>query len=296
MTSATATIEETVQIQGCSRMLAGVLAYPCSSLLTSGVTRLRSGEASTASCSALIAGPHPFLGGDMGNNVVSSLLKSLASQGAVTLAFDYGGVGRSEGGPTDWPSVISTFWREGTFKEEDDWADDAGSAIGSLRQWCNLVDGSFVEGNFADGNFVDGNLVEGNFVEGDLPLVLLGYSFGCWAVVRNLPGSCVKAIVLISPNPKQHTFEQLCDCPVPLLLIHSDNDFTCSVSEMVAWFDTIREPKTRVTISAGEHFFRGHEEQVSDAVVKFLRHHSVLSPRLKASGVARPLNDEVLAG
>ena len=182
------TIEENVQIQGQSRRLEGVLAYP----------------ADKASCSALIAGPHQFLGGDMHNNIVSTLLKALASEGAVTLAFNYAGVGESEGGPADWPAVMSAFWKDGTFPEEDDWADDVGSAIGSLRQWC------------------------------DFPPVLVGYSFGCRTVVRNLHGSRAKAIILISPNPKRHAFEPLADCPVPLLLIHSDNDFTCGVSEMMA--------------------------------------------------------------
>lgn len=230
MLTETTIIEESVGIQGRGRMLEGILAYP----------------ADHTGCSALIVGPHPFLGGDMRNNVVNSLLKALASRGAVTLAFNYGGVGASEGGPADWPSVISTFWKEGAFPEENDWADDAGSAIAALRQWC------------------------------DFPPVLIGYSFGCWTVVRNLEGLCAKAIVLISPNPKQHGFDELSSCPSPLLLIHSDNDFTYSVSEMMTWFELIREPKMRIQLSASEHFFRGHEMEVTAAVLEFLQHHQVL--------------------
>lgn len=222
--------EEKVYIQGRERRLDGLLAY----------------SADTAACSAVVAGPHPFLGGDMRNNIVSSLRKALALRGAVTLTFDYGGVGASEGGPSDWPAVMSTFWKNGTFEEENDWADDTGSAMASLRQWC------------------------------DQRLVLIGYSFGCWTVARNLHESGANAIVLISPNPKPHTFETLADCPVPLLLIHSDNDFTCSEPELVAWYDSIREPKTRVSLSASEHFFRGHETAVTKEVLEFLQHHDLL--------------------
>lgn len=223
-------IEETVRIQGRGRTLQGNLAYP----------------EDHAECSALIAGPHPFLGGDMRNNVVRSLSQALAARGAITLTFDYGGVGASEGGPADWPAVMSTFWKDGSFKEESDWANDTESAIASLRQWS------------------------------DLPRVLLGYSFGCWTVTQNLPGSCAEAIVLISPNPEKHTFEELSGCHAPLLLIHSDNDFTCSVSKMVAWFESLREPKTRVQLPASEHFFRGHEKELTDVVLEFLSHRGVL--------------------
>ncbi len=226
----TAIIEENVRIQGTERMLEGMLAYPNEH--TEGT--------------ALIAGPHPFLGGDMRNNIVSSLFKALASCGAVTLAFNYGGVGASEGGPADWPAVMSKFWKSGTFDEEDDWADDTGSAMVSLRQWC------------------------------DLPPILLGYSFGCWTTVKNLRDSCAKAIILISPNPKQHTFEQLSNCVAPLLVIHSENDFTCNVSETIEWFESIREPKTRIQLPASEHFFRGHEREVTQAVLTFLQLNHVL--------------------
>jgi uncharacterized protein len=230
MLTETSIIEETVRINGQGRVLDGNLAYP----------------ADQAMCSALIAGPHPFLGGDRRNNVVRSLSEALSSQGAVALSFDYGGVGASEGGPSDWPAVMSTFWKDGTFKEEGDWADDAGSALASLRTWS------------------------------DLPRVLVGYSFGCWTVTKNLSKSCAEAIVLISPNPEKHSFDELATCRVPLLLIHNDNDFTCSVSDMTAWFDSIRQPKTRVQLPASEHFFRGHEKELTNVVVEFLSQHGVL--------------------
>lgn len=230
MLTETAITEENVRIPGQGRMLEGILAYP----------------GDQADCSVLIAGPHPFLGGDMRNNVVSSLLKALASRGAVALTLNYGGVGGSEGGPANWPAVMSMFWKEGTFPEEYDWVEDTRSAIAALRQWR------------------------------DFPPILIGYSFGCWAITNNLRESCAQAIVLISPNPKQHSFEHLSGCPVPLLLIHSDNDFTCGVSEMIAWFESIREPKLRIQLAAGEHFFKGQETAVTRTVLDFLQQHDLL--------------------
>jgi len=217
-------VEEKVRIKGSGRTLEGILAYPDG----------RPGF------SALIAGPHPFLGGDMHNNVVISLLRTLASHGAVALAFNYGGVGGSEGGPADWPAVMSAFWKDGTFDEENDWAEDTRSAIKALQQWSHQTP------------------------------VFIGYSFGCWTIAKHLQRSNAGAIVLISPNPKKHSFDQLSECTTPLLLIHSDNDFTCSAAEIIEWFDSIREPKTRTQLSAGEHFFRGSEAELASVVVKFL--------------------------
>ncbi len=219
-------------------MLEGTLTYP----------------AGHPCCSVLIAGPHPFLGGDMGNNVVSALSKALALRGAVTLRFNYGGVGASEGGPADWPKVMSKFWKDGTFDEEQDWVNDVGSALAGLRRWC------------------------------DLSPVVLGYSFGCWTAVKNLRESNAKAIVLISPNPKQHEFEPLCQSQAPLLVIHSDNDFTCAAPEMMSWFESLREPKTRIQLSAGEHFFRGHELDVTATVLGFLQHHRLLGAEQHDNG------------
>lgn len=223
-------IQENIRIEGTDRTLEGILTYPDDQ----------------PGFSALIAGPHPFLGGDMHNNVILTLLKTLASQGAVTLAFNYGGVGGSEGGPADWPKVMSAFWKNGTFDEEHDWADDTNFAMRALQRWCRP------------------------------PPVLIGYSFGCWTIARNLQESCARAIILISPNPSKHSFDPLSECSTPLLLIHSDNDFTCSLSEIIEWFDSLRQPKTRIQLSAGEHFFRGSEEEVASVVVDFLRSANIL--------------------
>lgn len=191
--------------------------------------------------SVLIAGPHPFLGGDLKNNVVGALSRNLATAGAVTLAFNYGGIGgRGDDGLTDWSAAISAFWKEGRIAEEADWIHDTAAAIVALRGWC------------------------------DRPLVLVGYSFGCWAISRNVGDRAARAVVLLSPNPGKHAFDGLDRCDAPLLVLHTDNDFACGVDEVVAWFDGLREPKTRRLLSAGEHFFRGSERAPVEAILEFL--------------------------
>ena len=66
---------------------------------------------------AVICHPHPLYGGSMDNNVVGALERSLRAAGYVTLAFNFRGVGGSDGGYGDF----------------DGECDDARAALAFLR-------------------------------------------------------------------------------------------------------------------------------------------------------------------
>jgi alpha/beta superfamily hydrolase len=51
--------------------------------------------------SAVVCHPHPLFGGDMDNNVVTSVADKLANSGIVTIRFNFRGVGDSEGSYDD---------------------------------------------------------------------------------------------------------------------------------------------------------------------------------------------------
>ena len=81
----------------------------------------------------LLCPPHPHLGGDMENNVITELGKVLAENGFATLRFNYRGVGGSE-------SKLGNIAEEYEYWEEilnnDDCSDaivDAASAINYLE-------------------------------------------------------------------------------------------------------------------------------------------------------------------
>lgn len=215
---------EQVPVDGAGRTLEGRLGYPV-------------GGQPTWSC--LILGPHPLLGGDLDNNLVTALSSGLAKAGCAALSFNYSGVGASEGGPEDWPAVMSEFWEKGCFDGERDWIVDADSALETLRGLC------------------------------DEPLLVVGYSFGCFAASELLSQSAARAAAFISPNPKHHDFTALREFRGPLLVIHSDNDFTGTTEEFTRWFDGLRDPKRSCMLPACEHFFRGQEDKVVQAVLEF---------------------------
>lgn len=218
-------VVEQVRIPCGAQRLVGSLTYP---------------DHGEPTACALLAGPHPFLGGELVNNVVRAVQTVLTGSGAVTLSWNYGGVGGSEGGPADWDSVTAAFWEAGTFEEERGWIDEAPHAQAYLRAQCGA------------------------------PLILLGYSFGCRVMVHGALLDEAAGIVLLSPNPGAVDFSRLAETSVPLLVVHSTNDFTCSVEALESWYARLREPKTRMLIDAGEHFFRGRENEVAQAVRCFV--------------------------
>src|SRR5271165_5738292 len=90
-------------------------------------------EGSAPIAAAVLAGPHPLLGGTMGNNVVRALGDGLAWRGVVTLRFDYRGSGDNEGPAADLVARLSQFWETSQIEEEADYQKDLVSAVAFLR-------------------------------------------------------------------------------------------------------------------------------------------------------------------
>lgn len=189
---------------------------------------------------ALLLGAHPLLGGDANNNVLHALREGLAGRGMTTFSFDYRGTGGSDAGGLDWERMIGDFWRDNRVPEESLWIADARAAFEWLRAAV------------------------------DAPRALIGYSFGC-RVLAELAASCAaQALVCVSPNPAQHDLSRIEDARVPLLVLSSDNDFSCPFHVLEDWFNAVRPPKERRLIAGAEHFFRGREQEVVEAVSSFL--------------------------
>jgi hypothetical protein len=100
---------------------------------------------------AVFAGPHPLLGGNMHNNVVRGLGDGLVRHGLVTLRFNYRGVGGSEGPAVDPAVYLAQFWETSHVPEEGEHRADLAGAVDFLRA----------------------------VVGREMPLALIGYSFGC---------------------------------------------------------------------------------------------------------------------
>jgi alpha/beta superfamily hydrolase len=181
----------------------------------------------------IIAGPHPLLGGTMHNNVVRALGDGLAARGCVTLRFGY-----RDGGLD--PQRLAQFWRTSRAPDEPEWGDDLCSAVEFLR----------------------------GIVPPQLPLALVGYSFGCTLLPAALRGDA--ALVLIAPTVGHHDFSAFESLGNPKLVIAPLDDFAADASKTERWLDRLPDPKQIERPQRDGHFFRGHEDWLAETVGDFL--------------------------
>jgi alpha/beta superfamily hydrolase len=192
-----------------------------------------------AGYACLLVNPHPYMGGHMNNNVIAHLASRLAEENAVTLRFDYSGVGESDGPAVDVAEALARFWATGDSPQDPQMVEDVRCVADWLRR------------------------------EVRLPLVLVGYSFGSHAALAALADD-VRAVILISPTVGHHDFAALARSSIPKLVIYSDNDFATPVERTTAWFEEIAEPKSARCLQAGDHFFKGQENSVAGICGDFI--------------------------
>jgi uncharacterized protein len=227
---------ERVCIPGGAGRLDGELCYP---------------EGGEVTYIALMLNPHPHMGGSMRNKLIERLTADLAGGGdrpdnsvaptAATFRFDYRGVGASEGAAADVIASMAQFWRTGHAPEDEGMHDDAAATLAWIREQFP-----------------------------DLPLLLVGYSFGAAAACRLLPSRKVDGAILIAPTLCQHDFSAASRSTAPpLLVVYSDNDFATPREALETWLETI--DASRCCVPGGDHFFRGREREVSRACEEFAR-------------------------
>jgi alpha/beta superfamily hydrolase len=222
-----APIVERVRFQSGAYQLEGELAYP---------------ELAPLVGCAVLAAPHPLLGGSMHNNVVRGLGDGLAAQGFVTLRFNYRGVENSQGPRADTARHLAQFWETSHVPDEPDLCFDVEAAVAYLRQIPSTP----------------------------LPLALIGYSFGCTLLPHARGTAGPTPLVLIAPTLGKHdyrAFESLTD---PILVIASEDDFAIDRGQLITWFDRIPAPKRLIQARLDNHFFRDHEPWLLEQVAGFL--------------------------
>lgn len=183
--------------------------------------------------------PHPFMGGQMNNNIIRALAKRLPECDAVTLRFDYSGVGQSTGKPVNVPAAMLAFWETGSAPQDPALIADSRAATRWLHDAIRK------------------------------PMVIIGYSFGAFAAMQAIHENVV-GLVLIAPTLRQHDYTALSKCTLPKLVIYSDNDFATPRAQSQQWITTLQEAES-LCIVGGEHFFKGKENEVADACNGFVR-------------------------
>ena len=209
--------EERITFPSGSLTLSGVLSYP---------------EQASPLYAVLLCAPHPNFAGNMENNVIQALSREFGSQ-AMTLRFDYRGIGASE---IELPSEVSAFDYWTDIEESKNYTDPLADVCAAARA---LKDSAV-----------------------DLPLAVVGYSFGAIiGLLGEKSYSSVSALVGIAPPLKRYPFTFLSDCLTPCLLLSGRDDFVFdeSAAEKSAWPACV----TQKVLEGHDHFFRETESVVT---------------------------------
>ena len=211
--------------------LAGILAYPTSAAPRRAI---------------LVCPPHPNFAGDMNNNVIAALAEGLAND-AVTLRFDYRGIGDSRITLPPHQGVFD-YWDhlEQTRDYQDPLADSAAAADCLSR------------------------------AAGALPLFAVGYSFGAvTATVTSVNDARFSRMIGIAPPLKRIAMDHLAACRKPCLLTSGTDDFVHD-ADVAARLTSVAGPRVRIERIAGaDHFFRGRETDLVLRVREFIDQHNV---------------------
>lgn len=213
--------------------LEGVVAYP---------------DATMPETAILLLAPHPQMGGNMDNNVVRHLARRLASGGALTLRFNYRGVGGSTLTKLDTESMYAYYQRMEEEQRYEVLLPDAIAALGTLKDFASCR-----------------------------RTVYVGYSLG--AVLAGMLGRAVRpdAVFAISPPVKKVPLDVFQTGAFPRHFIGGDNDFAFPLDVFEAQYTALPDPKTFQLLQGMDHFFRKEEERVVAAILSLHAPSSQLS-------------------
>lgn len=222
MTAANASsnfIEETVEISGPNGPLEGVLSYP---------------ELGRPERAAAIAGPHPFLGGNINNFVATTIAETGAARGWVTLRFAYAQAGRFGAAELD------EFWKTGHAPSDRSCLDDLRAAVELSQELAPLK-------------------------------ALIGYSFGCWLASLFVAADDVRLpLALVSPTVTQHDFSTLREWRGPKFVVASDNDFATPLKALEDEVEHWPEPKELQVAAGAEHFYQKQAGAIAEDIFNWL--------------------------
>lgn len=168
---------------------------------------------------ALIAHPHPLFGGTRDNKVVQTLARAFVALGHETWRPNFRGVGASDG--------IHDEGRGET--------DDLQTVVAAMRERRDAL-----------------GLAP---IEPAAPLVLAGFSFGCFVTSRlaarlAAAGAATPRLVLVGPAASRFALEAV---PADTLVIHGELDDVVPLQAVLDWARPLGLPVT--VVPGADHFF-----------------------------------------
>lgn len=105
-----------------------------------------------------------------------------------------------------------------------------------------------------------------------VPLLLAGFSFGCWVGLRvGCSDSRATRLIGLGAPVNDSDFSYLRQCAKPKLFIHGSNDEFGAASRVRAMVATLPGENELVVVDGVDHFFTGKIDLVGKAITEWLR-------------------------
>jgi alpha/beta superfamily hydrolase len=104
-----------------------------------------------------------------------------------------------------------------------------------------------------------------------LPLLVAGFSFGCWVGLRaGCEDARVTSLIGLGAPVNSTDFSFLTRCEKPKLFVHGANDIYGAVDKLKSMVATLPGENRLVVVEDADHFFVGKLDQVDRAITTWL--------------------------
>jgi alpha/beta superfamily hydrolase len=114
----------------------------------------------------------------------------------------------------------------------------------------------------------------------DVPLLVAGFSFGCWVGLRvGCADERVRELIGMGTPVNSSDFSYLQNCQKPKLFVHGANDEHGEIGKVNALVGSLPGENRLVVVAGAEHFFVGKLDQVDEATRTWIteRHPDITS-------------------
>jgi uncharacterized protein len=116
-----------------------------------------------------------------------------------------------------------------------------------------------------------------------IPLLVAGFSFGCWVGLRvGCADERVTELIGLGAPVNSSDFSYLRNCDKPKLFVHGANDEHGNIKKVEALVESLPGEKRLVVVAGADHFFVGKLDQVDAAIRGWLkeRHPEITGAQL----------------
>lgn len=105
----------------------------------------------------------------------------------------------------------------------------------------------------------------------DIPLLLAGFSFGCWVGLRvGCEDARVKSLIGLGAPVNNADFSYLKDCGKPKLFVHGAKDIYGDADKLKSLVSSLPGENKVVVVENADHFFVGKLNQLEAAITNWM--------------------------